>query len=512
MDYKLNRESLTTNEIIFDGCQEQPVDLDFSLPDYCPDIQRILKCQVYPSITNKSVMGDRLELEGNSTVRVLYLDAGGTTVRCCESTNPFSASITLKQPADNAMVYAKTRVEYINCRATSPRRLDIHGAFSVCAKVLNCVHNDILSDIEGDDIQQQKSTISASKISGFCQQQFTVAEVLEIGDGKPAAETIIRTSASAVMDDFKIVSNKIILKGEVILKLLYSSSIDNDTLEAMEYAVPYSQMLDCDGLTEDSICNIKVNVVSYNIQIKSDSSGENTLFESEFKICANIIAYQDTQMTVVTDAYSTQYELAVDYQQQMLNQLMELISDSCVQKYSFDLGDTSISKVIDIWNEVSTVNAEEADGQIQYTGKLNICILAINTEGKPFYFERMVDFACSHDWSKRKSGVMCDPDVTVDNLSYRINGDNGIEVKVELKLNACIYAQNSCKAISGVTADESRPKVKDMSAALTIYYADAGESLWNIARAYCTSIDAIKNENDLTEDQIENRGMLLIPM
>ena len=48
MEYTLNRESLTTGEIIFDGAEEQPVDLDFSLPDYCPDIQRILKCQVYP--------------------------------------------------------------------------------------------------------------------------------------------------------------------------------------------------------------------------------------------------------------------------------------------------------------------------------------------------------------------------------------------------------------------------------------------------------------------------------
>lgn len=48
MDYMLNREALAAGEVLYDGSQEQPVDLDISLPDYCPDIQRILKCQVYP--------------------------------------------------------------------------------------------------------------------------------------------------------------------------------------------------------------------------------------------------------------------------------------------------------------------------------------------------------------------------------------------------------------------------------------------------------------------------------
>ena len=50
MEYTLKRAEYTDSTILFDGCQEQPLDLDISLPDYCPDIQRILKCQVMPCI------------------------------------------------------------------------------------------------------------------------------------------------------------------------------------------------------------------------------------------------------------------------------------------------------------------------------------------------------------------------------------------------------------------------------------------------------------------------------
>lgn len=59
MDYTAQRNPLSVIELLFDGCQEQSVDLDISLPDYCPDIQRILKCQVYPRILDRALSGDR---------------------------------------------------------------------------------------------------------------------------------------------------------------------------------------------------------------------------------------------------------------------------------------------------------------------------------------------------------------------------------------------------------------------------------------------------------------------
>ena len=65
---------------------EQPIDLDFSLPDYCPDIQKILKCQIYPTITEQTI-SDRLDVEGEVLVKLLYLDSGkkrGALLRVCQ--------------------------------------------------------------------------------------------------------------------------------------------------------------------------------------------------------------------------------------------------------------------------------------------------------------------------------------------------------------------------------------------------------------------------------------------
>ena len=38
MEYVLLKKALSVCEAVFEGSSEQPVDIDFTLPDYCPDI------------------------------------------------------------------------------------------------------------------------------------------------------------------------------------------------------------------------------------------------------------------------------------------------------------------------------------------------------------------------------------------------------------------------------------------------------------------------------------------
>ena len=513
MEYVLNKEALTTAEVVYDGCQEQPVDLDFSLPDYCPDIQRILKCQVVPCIHSRNFNGDSLEIEGRAAVRVLYLDPSGTGIRCCENTRAFSCSIALRQPAAGAVADAYARVEYVNCRATSPRRLDIHGAFSVCARVVKPSVCEFACGIEGEDVQQRKRAVRTSRAAGFCQQVFPLAETLEIGGGKPPAETVLRTGLTVSAQDHKVVADKLIVKGEACLKVLYAAGLDAPEPEVMEYLIPYSQMLDCGGVTEQCLCDISLRVMDVSVEPKADPSGENTLLQLEAHVSAVVEAYEEAEVEMVTDAYSTRYELVMEEKKRPVDALLEVDSGYAAQKAVFDVGEGGISRVLDLWNEVGAVSAEAGNGQLDYEGKINLCLLAADLNGTPFYLERMVDFSAQRDLRRPAEGrLRCAAGLRVANLSYRITGANSLEVKADLELKAAVYRRDSFSILTQVSADEERPRGKDPAAALTLYYADEGESVWDIARAYCTSVEAVMEENELSGETVGARGMLLIPM
>ena len=81
MRMETNTERYDGFEQIFDGVQECPVDTEYTLPDYCADIQKILKCIVTPEVTSVSAAGDSLTIDGCASMHVLYLDAKGGCVR-----------------------------------------------------------------------------------------------------------------------------------------------------------------------------------------------------------------------------------------------------------------------------------------------------------------------------------------------------------------------------------------------------------------------------------------------
>ena len=50
MEYNLSKHNISYANNFLDTVNEQIVDVDITLPDYCPDIEKILKCNLIPKI------------------------------------------------------------------------------------------------------------------------------------------------------------------------------------------------------------------------------------------------------------------------------------------------------------------------------------------------------------------------------------------------------------------------------------------------------------------------------
>ena len=66
--------------------------------------------------------------------------------------------------------------------------------------------------------------------------------------------------------------------------------------------------------------------------------------------------------------------------------------------------------------------------------------------------------------------------------------------------------------ITGVTAMEDMPKVREDDAALRIYFADERESVWDVAKRYNTSVAAILEQNEIDDEPLSAGEMILIPI
>lgn len=77
MELNLQRQTVTVNEAVYSGAVEQPLECDVLLPDYCPDIQKILRCEVSPSLLSAPVSGEKLTVDGMAVVHLYYLSEDG---------------------------------------------------------------------------------------------------------------------------------------------------------------------------------------------------------------------------------------------------------------------------------------------------------------------------------------------------------------------------------------------------------------------------------------------------
>ncbi len=512
MEYQLKKELCPTCEAVFEGTSEQPVDLDISLPDYCPDIERLLKCRICPTVSGKTISGDRLEVEGTALITLYYLDSKKKAVRYCEHNSPFSCSFKLRPELADPVAVVKLRTDYLNCRAVGPRRVDIHGAFTVCAVVYARTEQEFCSGIEGSDIQQKTHSEGYSRLCGTGQQIFSITETLDIGQGKGSPEGILRSGLTVRAESCKALTDKLMVNGEAVLHLLYVTDVETGAADTMTFHIPFTQVLDVQGVTSETVNELRLDVMNFDASLKSEYDENSTLVTLDARICATVIATEPSEMVVVDDAYSTDYELELTSKPCSFTELLSLSENSLVLKEEAALGENGITQMMDVWCEsVSSVASYENDA-LTIRGKVLCAMLALDSEGTPFYAERALEFSYSPEISVHGGTVNARVQVTPLSVSFRITGDNTIELKAELRCAAAVFSTRSCKAVTAAQTSEERRRQKDSAAALTIYYADEGENLWGIARQYCTSVEALRLENELTEDVFTGRTMLLIPV
>jgi len=511
MNYDVSKSTLAIRDQVFEGCKEVPVDLDFSLPEYCPDIKKILKCRMCPNITSRNISGDRLNIEGMTKIRVMYVDSENNRMRCCENSVPFSCSVDIRCTPENAFAITSSRVEYVNCRAVSPRKLDIHGAFSICSEVYSKKNLELSSSVSGKDIQQKISDIKMNNLIGIGQQQFALSEMLEVPEGHASPEIIINSEVSVVINEYKNMSNKTVVKGEAVIKLLYMDDLASGHTDVLDYNIPISQIVDVPGITEDSNCAINAEILTHDEQIRTENGQNSNFVACEIKLAATVMAYSDKEVSVVSDVYSTDYDVEIMSEPVKMNQLTDFMRESFNHKESINLSDGSISKILDVWSDSCSVSPHFEDGALTFKCKMNVCVLALDGDNIPIYVERIFEFSHSKECENASEDSICEARIVPTSIGYGVSGSNGIEIRLKLEIFGELYLGRKYSMVTSVVTDESSTVDKD-DASLTVYYACEGEDVWDIARKYYTSASMIKQENELLEDKIQNSGMLLIPM
>jgi LysM repeat protein len=140
---------------------------------------------------------------------------------------------------------------------------------------------------------------------------------------------------------------------------------------------------------------------------------------------------------------------------------------------------------------------------------MTVAAMAADNQGSPICVEKVMPFSLTEEMRTPCENMHSDPNVKVVSTAFNLNAGR-IELRADCMVSAVIFGQNNENVAVDMSIDDSRPK-QCQEKTLTLYFADTGEELWDIAKRYNTSMDAIRRENNLETDPLSERSMLLIP-
>lgn len=515
MDFKVNREEIASAEVIFDDTQEQSVELDYVLPDYFPEIFKILKCMTVPKILSYDVSGDKLTYEMSVCIRVLYCGENSSAVQSVEQKLNYTKTVEFGRTAQNTRVSIIPKVDYINCRAVNSRRIDVRGAVSIKIKITDLNKKEIICDAFGGNIQLKKIPVTYPANRLHTSKRITVSEEFDLGMSKPPIVNILRSDAVIASNDKKVIANKLIAKGEVYINMLYSCQKDDtDSVEAMQFTLPFSQIVDLEGIDERFVCSVDTEIVSCDIEPRSDGDGNSKVANCTVVLLVDCSAYRTVSAELAVDEYSTSYKTDSIRSDIKIEVPPRQINASCVVKGSMEYSDGGIDCIYDVWCSIGSVTAkpDPQNGNIVINGNAVYSVMAKNSSGEPVMIEKEEPFTASVQAEGLNEFSAVDIKLTPVSCSYNLASDNSIEAKAELKITGEITGTVNICGISELTVDENEPLKKSGDYAIKLYFADENEDLWEIAKKYGTSVAAVMEENEIDDDIISGKGMILIPI
>lgn len=508
MNFNINTQRLGFCETVYETAAEQSLDADISLPDYCPEIQRVLKCSVIPNITGVQNNSGRITADCNAVVRLLYVGDNGK-IAGYEQSYPIQKFVESSRVGSEAAVSACVNTDYVNCRAVNSRRIDVRAMMTFIFKAQKKREEDILCGADGAGIQIMTEDCRFASLSAVCERAFSIGEVAELGADKQPISRIMNIAACASASEVKIINNKALIKGDCTVKIYYIGE-ESSSVESVEHSMPISQIIELAGISESSLSSLRLCVSSCEAVAKADSSGDMRLIDLNARISAFMSAFEETPVTLINDAYSTEYEVKNTVKSVEQLKFVDSFDTSFTNKVVLESIGVSVDCVLAVWCSDIKNSFGVKDDKCVISGTYQATVVYKDSEGQIGVVQKPVDFDYSFRLKERADRISCFGAVQLSNCSCSVTGDSRLELKTEMLASGLIFVSSVKKYISSIEIDDTSAK-NEKTCALTIYFCDKGESLWNIARRYNTTVDAIMRENDFESDTVENSGIMLIP-
>ncbi len=509
MELGLKKKRIELYDTVFSGAVTHEENTEIIVPDLSPDIVRIVKGCGSAFVREKSAREGKIDIGGNIKGAVLYMAEGDKRIRKLDISMPFAYVIEASGITADSKVCVSAHLRSVDVREINPRKVSVRANVEVQASAFEPSTIELCGEVDNSKeygIEQHMRKVGLYLPMAVKDKSFTISDECELPSDAMTLAEMLASDVALSQTDLKIIGNKAIMKGVASINYMYNH--EDGSPASGEAELPFSQIIDIDGMTEDYDLRVMMSVRGAEIVPQYDAAGQARYMTVNILCDACAIAYLREDIECVDDVYSTRCELELRRDYQPCTKLCERMSKRVAVSETIETG-ANIKRVLDVSVNLYPYTRRREEGGEVIGNDAVISAVYIGDDDSVYSASRRASVICPLELSA-ESDYSCETYVKAK--SFSVGTGNEINVRFFTDYEIMETATERVAAISAIALDTE--KTHDISArpSVTIKRLEKRCDLWELAKEHGTTIDEIVLANGIDREALLEAGrMVLIP-
>lgn len=492
------------NSVIKQRLNDLDVNLECSINlDTAEQVNKVLAVNVDARVEQVEALTGEASVNGNVVVSLVYLTEQGLVCNA-SYTSPFMSKVIDNKITPNSKVFFKVAQENAKVQSLNNNVAKVDCLLILKGFVINTEEVNYLSGASSDVCTLSEQT-SYFTLCGVTNSNWTESIELEL---KEPAKQIVSCCSDVFIKDIEPQANYVSVTCEFINKIMYLT--EENQIKTTYSKTEIKQDIECEYSSQNTKTEIDLKIQKNNIKNNIDNNDNDIkiIIEMPLDVCVRVYCNNTTEL--ITDLYSTQNITNTTVSSYDNSIICEpIIFDKKIEG-SLTLSDDEprIDKLLAVnYSKAVVTNEYLENGQYTVGGVILSNLIYFNEDDNmvnsvdvefPFVVSTQTEY---------EGDFLTELDVLVEDVDVMVKKGKDVYIDAVLRVRTKV-----CKTVSGVVMSDveySEPlPLKDC--AIEIYFAKAGEKVWDIAKKLFVSPETIYIQNPNIQEILQSDEKLAI--
>lgn len=549
MSCQVLRTLLNVDSIIGECATQAVIKNPLDVPDIKPRIERVLSVTATVADYTTNVVPNKVIIDGNLDVGVLYVGFTPSTVspyeapqavHFFEATVPFTAFAEVPGALPGMTATVTPTVEFVNFNQVDVDTVQVEIVLRLVVRVTQSQTVNICTDIRGPlGLNVIRELMTLDVVIAENKGQTVVQGPLNVPPEKPSIERILNVNATITDLVAETLPGQVSVTGTLAVDVLYVASGPilaspySQPVHFFEGTLPFTLMIPCVGVTPEmtAMVDAKIEYTNFHPIAPNTPGGEMRALSVEAVVRARVKITDMRQVQMVTDCTGI---VGLQMQRFLLrcDQVIGRDHTQVVLRNQLDVpaAKPAIERVLSVTSRLLNYTATVIPDKVIVEGQIELGIMYVAAPGPDVYtpqpvhfFEQTVGFTAFVDIPCALPGMNVTTVVLIEYTNSRLIGTPGVggtrTVQVELvaKVLAKVTATRECSIVVDMTCPANIPFPSScppgtQMPSLTVYIVQPGDTLFLIAQRFGTTVEQILQFNKIANPNVIIAGtQLFIP-